>query len=338
MPQRAHGIAAAACVLGTMVGTVAVAGSPAGPPPRELGAVSWGGDLDAARRQSAADGRPVLLLFQEVPGCATCVDFGREVLAHPLIVEAIETEFVPVAVRNNVGGEEGRIRESFREPACNFPVVRFLSADGTELLPRRDRIWSAGGVVERMTAALQAAGRPVPAYLSLLGSEMAADRLRTAVFAMSCYWEGEARLGAMDGVVSTRAGWLDGSEAVEVRFDPAIVGEEDLARHAESAGCRTAPAGASARDAKDSDRKVYLARSELRHLPLTPAQAAKVNAALRFGDRPAPWLSPRQLRLADALRAALSADPHALDGLEAPDDADALPAYDRALRERLALP
>jgi hypothetical protein len=269
--------------------------SPGLPDAVELGSVTWGADPDAAREQSAEDGRPVFLLFQEVPGCRTCVDFGREVLSHPLIVEAVETEFVPVAVRNNVGGREKEIREAFREPACNFPVIRFLAADGSELLPRRDRIWSAGGVVERMAAALEAGDRAVPAYLALLRSELAADRLRTATFAMGCYWEGEAQLGAVDGVVTTRAVWSGGSEAVEVTFDPEVVGGDELAKRAEQVGCRVTNGGGAPRAAKEPDQKYYLAKKpELRRLSLTPAQAAKVNAALRFGEDPRKWLSPRQ--------------------------------------------
>jgi hypothetical protein len=37
-------------------------------PPVELGQVDWGRDLEAAKRQSAETGKPVLVLFQEVPG------------------------------------------------------------------------------------------------------------------------------------------------------------------------------------------------------------------------------------------------------------------------------
>ncbi len=34
----------------------------------ELGAVKWNRDLDAAKKKSAETGKPVLVLFQEVPG------------------------------------------------------------------------------------------------------------------------------------------------------------------------------------------------------------------------------------------------------------------------------
>ena len=38
------------------------------PAPPELGRVRWGRDLDAALARCREDGRPVFLLFQEVPG------------------------------------------------------------------------------------------------------------------------------------------------------------------------------------------------------------------------------------------------------------------------------
>ncbi len=34
----------------------------------ELGSVAWGRDLDAAKAKSAETSKPILLLFQEVPG------------------------------------------------------------------------------------------------------------------------------------------------------------------------------------------------------------------------------------------------------------------------------
>ena len=37
-------------------------------PPIELGAVKWERDLEAAKQKSADSGKPVLVLFQEVPG------------------------------------------------------------------------------------------------------------------------------------------------------------------------------------------------------------------------------------------------------------------------------
>ena len=43
-------------------------GSQAAPNPVEVGNVDWGRDFDAALKMSAESGKPVLVLFQEVPG------------------------------------------------------------------------------------------------------------------------------------------------------------------------------------------------------------------------------------------------------------------------------
>ena len=56
--------------------------------PRELGQVSWLRDWDTAAARSRVDGRPLLVLFQEIPGCATCVGFGEGALSNPRLVEA----------------------------------------------------------------------------------------------------------------------------------------------------------------------------------------------------------------------------------------------------------
>ena len=69
--------------------------------PIEVGDVQWGRDLDAALKNSAETGKPVLVLFQEVPGCSGVRKFGQEVLTNSSLVEAIENEFYPVLVYNN---------------------------------------------------------------------------------------------------------------------------------------------------------------------------------------------------------------------------------------------
>lgn len=43
-------------------------GSQAAQNPVEVSHVNWGRDFDAALKMSAASGKPVLVLFQEVPG------------------------------------------------------------------------------------------------------------------------------------------------------------------------------------------------------------------------------------------------------------------------------
>ncbi|HHH27082.1 MAG TPA: thioredoxin family protein [Polyangiaceae bacterium] len=309
-------------------------GSAPAPPnnPKELGWVRWHRNYDEAAALAARTGKPLLLLFQEVPGCSTCVGFGETVLAHPLLVEAIETEFVPVAIHNNEPGHDRAIVERFGEPTWNNPVVRFVNAEGEDLIPRADGVWSSHGIAVRMVEALVEADRDVPDYLSWVVQETTPTPDR-ATFAMHCYWSGEACLGDIPGVVAASAGWLNGREVVEVQFDPDVLTEAELRDESEARGCGDfmAHAGA-ARPASDSDRKYHLGRSRWRYVPLTPWQASRVNAALgRQGD-PMKWVSPRQRGLYQRIAEANS---EVLDGLERPDNLRELAAYQRELLARL---
>lgn len=282
--------------------------SPAAPdaaPRPELGTVAW--QRDFARALAAAKQRqqPVFLLFQEIPGCATCTGFGKHVLSHPLLVEAIEDCFVPVVVRNNVDGEERRIRERYDEPAWNNPVVRFVDGDGVDLLPRADGIWDAHGIARRMVAALEKAKRPVPGYLALALAETDPDT-RTAVFEMHCFWEGEAVLGALDGVVRTRAAFRSGAEVVEVTYQPAQITLAQLTERAQAKSCR--PVGADGISlAKDGDQQHALGGTPFAKLELSPIQRTKVHSSLTLGRDGKVWLTPRQL----AALAAFDAPPRA---------------------------
>ena len=283
-------------------------------PAIELGTVAWGYDLDAATARSREDGRPVFLLFQEVPGCATCRNFGSGPLSHPLLVEAIESEFHPVMVYNNRGGADERIRNAFREPAWNNPVVRFLDGRRNDVIPRRDRVWSIAGVARRMMDALEATKREVPRYLSLVAEEDTATSTQQATFAMHCFWQGAAAIGDIAGVLNVRAGFLGGGEVVETTFDPSVIRIEDLAAevHRRGQARRVFVADAALqrrledvipnvvlqdsmmRPAGDSDQLYYLRHSRFRGLDLQGLQAVRVNAELGRGGAPETWLSPRQ--------------------------------------------
>lgn len=326
--------------------------------PRELGAVHWGRDLDKALAAARTSGRPVLLLFQEIPGCDGCVQFGDQPLSNPLVVEAIESEFHPIVVRNNVAGEEAKILKRFNEPAQNFPVMRFLNADGRDIVERQDNIFTTHDVSKRLIEALAIGDRPVPEYLKIgmLESDTSRDHRERLTFAMHCFWDGEARLGAITGVVATRAVMYEKHEAVEVVFDPTIVSIEDLTAAADKAGCadavyahgdiqlvhaqkslgeRAFAAKSRATDAPIADQRHALAQSNLRWLPLTSMQSMKVNSALVLGDDPGRFLTPSQRAQAEQIDAALARNPKALDGLTPPKTIDQWPAYQQVLRRRL---
>ena len=61
----------------------------------ELGKVSWFRNYQEALDSAQVQKKAVLILFQEVPGCSTCRNYGHNVLSHPLMTEAIENLFVP---------------------------------------------------------------------------------------------------------------------------------------------------------------------------------------------------------------------------------------------------
>ena len=80
-------------------------------------------------------------------------------------VEVASSDFVAVAIYNNVPGDDEKVLKKFKEPAWNNPVVRFLDTSEKDLIPRWDNEWSQVGLLKQMKAALEKAGRPVPLAL-----------------------------------------------------------------------------------------------------------------------------------------------------------------------------
>ena len=163
-------------------------------------------------------------------------NYGRSVLSHPLIVEAIEDLFVPVLVYNNKSSDSATLKK-FGEPSWNNPVVRFLNSNEKDVIARQSGVYTVGPMATRMVAALKASKREVPAYLNDLVASNA--KLEPATFAMYCYWTGEAKLGAIDGVMSTTAGYAGGLEVVQLTYDPKKVDYAKLVKTAQSFECAT---------------------------------------------------------------------------------------------------
>ena len=291
--------------------------------PEELGAVAWGRDFEAARAQSRASGKPMFVLFTEVPGCSTVKGFADTVLQHPLVVEAIEDHFVPVAVYNNTTGDaDHAILRSFGEPAWNNPVVRIISPDRDALSPRFSGPYDVATLTASMTRALGVAGRPVPEYLALLDLEGAAsERTETTTFAMGCFWSGEAELGGLEGVVSSRTGFAQGREVVEVEYDPRVTSDRKLS----SQYGRAALTGDTTLRPSPKDDKYRLRHTPWRHVPMTTTQASRVNATLGQKQDPSAHLSPRQR----GLYAIVRAHPDAKWPVAAPAD-DLIAAWGKA--------
>lgn len=271
--------------------------------PEELGRVRWQRGFEQAKAQAKASGKPLLVLFDEVPGCSTVLAYGHGTLSEPLVVDAIEQSFVPVVVYNNVAGPDRKVLEAYREPTWNNPVVRILDGDGKDLVPRLAGDYRPAALFDRMVTALGQAKRTVPDWLALVAQESTAEHTQTATYAMYCFWSGEEHLGAHDGVLATAPGFMGGREVVSITYDPRVTSKDRLDQWAEKG--KALPIDGTFR-ASPKDDRYRLRHTTWRSVPMTPAQAARVNADLGAGRSPERWLSPRQLALHE--RAVASGD------------------------------
>ena len=260
---------------------------------RELGEVAWLRDHDRGVALAAEQGKPVLLLFQEVPGCSTCVRFGQDGLTHPLMAELIADRFVPVAIFNNRPGADAEILRRYDEPSWNNPVVRFLGPDGAELLPRLADRYDALGLHERIAAVLERLGEDVPGYFRLLGRDLLVEHglSKCVTYTTPCFWSGETSLAQHPAVITTDAGWVVGEEVVLVHFDPREASRPDLDAYARAEGFSPTDRGGFG---LDREPQFYLRKHPARHLPLTPAQRTQINLAVPYRASLADLLSPQQ--------------------------------------------
>ena len=91
------------------------------------------------------------------------MNYGRQVLTHPLLVEAAQELFVPACVYNNTKDDaDAKVLKSFGERAWNNPVVRFLNADRKDMIPKVHKDWGLARLSGAMVDALKAAKREAP--------------------------------------------------------------------------------------------------------------------------------------------------------------------------------
>ena len=193
------------------------------------------------RRRPGNRGGPSCCSSRKCRGARAAGNTGRRCFSNAEIVRAAERDFIPVAIFNNQPGRDAEVLRQYGEPAWNFQVVRYLDADGKDLIPREENIWTVQATASRMARALRKAGRPIPASLAkLAGVQPAANpapATLTAAFAMYCFWEGEAEFATVRGVTETEAAFIDGREVVRLSFDPAVVSWADLVQQAEAFDC-----------------------------------------------------------------------------------------------------
>lgn len=258
----------------------------------ELGKVSWHRDYQTAIALSKKEQKPLLILFQEVPGCSTCRNYGHDVLSNPLMTEVIENEFIPLAIFNNKGGEDAKILKKYNEPSWNNPVVRIVNENGDNLVERLASDYSAKGLYKRMEKALGVYGNALPVYMKLLGKEFSVPNTQEAYFKMYCFWSGEKALGAHKDVLTTTAGFMDNHEVVKVVYNPTQVTHEQLSQYALQH--KITPIAKTQFRWAEKDEDYYLQRSSFKYLPLSEIQKTKINSALGQGKPAVQFLSPSQ--------------------------------------------
>ncbi len=273
--------------------TRAVIGSTSFLEHEELGMVHWNRSFNTSLELSKKSGKPVLLLFQEIPGCSTCRNYGRNVLSDPMMVEIIEDQFVPCVVFNNKGGEDKLILQRYNEASWNNPVVRIVDAKGKDIIPRHANDYSVPGLLTSMRTALNKYGRKIPGYMQLYHSEQRGKaQEQTAYYSMFCFWSGEGHLGSCKGVIATDPGFMNSREVVRVTYNEAVLSLEALTKHAKASGCALMQEATGYRS--DKDPQYYLKQSVYKYIPLTPMQRTKINSALALKKDPSALLSPKQ--------------------------------------------
>lgn len=265
----------------------------------ELGDVSWYRNYEEAIAAAKTTNKSILIFFQEVPGCSTSAGYGQDVFTHPLMVEAVENVFVPLVIFNNVKGKDEKILAKYNEPSWNNPVVRIVDSNGTDIVERVAGDYTATGLYTAMEKALKRSNKLVPTYLKLLGNELAGanvNNVGVSHYQMYCFWSGERHIGAIDGILSTEPGFMNGHEVVKVTYDKNKITKAKLTKHAEKGSAKAIASDNSYRIAKN-DQKYSLKHTNYRFLPLTSLQQTKINSALDSGKLSSgeKYLSPKQL-------------------------------------------
>ena len=270
----------------------------------ELGAVQWYRNYDDAIAIAKKENKAIIILFQEVPGCATCRNYGHNVLRHPLMVEALENAFIPLVIFNNKNGKDRTILKKFNEPSWNNPVVRIIDADGNNLVKRVSNDYSALTLCKRLKETLTLRNTPIPPYLDILEQEILAltsNTINETCFKMYCFWTGEKQLGKLDGVLDVESGFIDHNEVVKVKYNSALISDSELSTYAKTQDFYPVNTSKNFRTAK-KDVHYYLSHSDFKYLPLSELQKTKINSALGSRQNAELYLSPKQLKWLKRLR------------------------------------
>lgn len=299
-----------------------------------LGRIHYEPSYSRAREVAQTTNRPLFIIVSENTETRACQEFGRDVLSHPLIVEAAESLFVRVVV-DSPASIKRSLRKGNRK-GCNSPEVRVVDArSGKDIVPLvADVRLTVGAVASAMVYALKKIGVSIPHYLKLLLEEERAREFlrggafssaRDAIFAVPYFWLGEVKFAGIDGVIATEAGWIEGLESVKVTYDSSRLSFGSLVRQAIKQDIATAiyyntedellvaemeteqsNMDLTLRKLSENlcpatDSKFCLRKTAFRYVPLTDLQSAQVNHLVwKSKQKEAEnLLSPRQMEILD---------------------------------------
>ena len=163
---------------------------------------------------------------------------------------------------------------------------------------------------------------------SLFSQELATNQnnsqTASATFSMYWYWTGEATLGRVPGVLSSKIGHLSGSEIVEVEYDPAqtnlqemvaalkkknsfysVVVEDEAEKEKAGKLVRKDEIKANGKEPHFIESKYSLRtrHADLYYLDLTEAQAIALNSWSYFGSKMPSVLTETQKALRKRIKA-----------------------------------
>lgn len=262
----------------------------------ELGKISWYRNYDDAVKEAKRQNKLIFILFQEVPGCLTCRNYGNNVLSHPLLVDIIENEFVPLVIFNNKNGYDKKILKLYKEPSWNNPVIRIVDAKGKDIIKRHSGDYSLSGISNQIRIALTMSKNGLIEYADILTQELGNEKNDNdeAYYSMYCFWTGEAKLGQANGILSSTPGFMNGKEVVKIKYDKKRFSKTELTKIAKKNKFTIEKNITKFR--VDKDEQYYLKNSLYKYLPLSSIQRTKINSALAHDVNPDKFLSPTQLK------------------------------------------
>ncbi len=287
---------------------------------KNLGRVRWLSDYNTALLKMAEENKPMLVYILGNTGNDVLSVRRNEILSHPLIVEAIESNFIPVAVSPAVAAEHSIL--SLPGDTKTGTAMSIVGTDGHPKSKNSDDAAWMKHLTGIMLDALQQEGMAAPVYLKLVNEEFnAAEKRESAVITLHCFWSGEVELGIEHGIVYTEPGYIGDKEALYLEFNGSAISYEDILKSSldlnlineafpmneqqSTAAHGIMPdkkvvdttADAFVPAPRKASYKRYLSKSIYRFVPMTEKQAIMVNNALFLDEDPSEFLSPRQLQM-----------------------------------------